>query len=120
MLIETYQVEEDDGRKVIHYNGFTWARQLYEELFHDTVVEKPYAATEGAFCYVEVGEDNFERACDEFERVKQYQYDMDEDELLSYESDWKLNGNHLHMDDVTQDTPCGMYWFDIDELFETI
>lgn len=112
MFIETYQVEEDDGSKVIHYNGFTWARQLYEGLVHGETVEKPYAATEGTFCYVEIGDENYRRACEEFERVKQYQYDMDEDELLYYEDDWKFDGGYLHMDDVTQETPCGAYWFE--------
>ena len=106
MFIETYQVEGEDGRKVIHYSGFTWARS--DDDF-------PYAATEGTSCCVEVGEDNYERACEAFEKVQQYQYDMDEGELLDYEFWWKSNGVHLHMDDVTQETPCGMYWFGLDE-----
>jgi len=106
MFIETYQVEEHGGRKVIYYNGYTHAR------FDD---ERPYGITEGAFCYVEVGDDNYERACERFEEVSQYQRDVaTADELLDYEADWKMH-EHLHMDDVTQDTPCGMYWFEIDE-----
>lgn len=105
MFIETYQVETNDGRKVIHYNGFTWARDD-DEL--------PFALTEGTFCYVEIGDSNYERACEEFERVTQYQHDMTLCELLDYEADCK-NGKHLHMDEVTQDTPCGYYWFELDE-----
>ena len=107
MFIETYQVEEEDGRKVIHYNGFTWARQ------DDNL---PYAATKGTFCYVEVGKDNYNRACEAFEKVQQYQQDFaSAGELLDYESDWKTQGVHLHMDYVTHETPCGMYWFGLDE-----
>ena len=102
MFIETYQVEQQDGRKVIHYNGYTCGL--------------PCRAIEGSFCYVEIGDDNYRRACDEFEKVDQYVtvFDTDDEELLVYEDDWKKHG-HLHMDDVTQDTPCGMYWFEIDE-----
>ena len=110
MFIETYQVEERDGRKVIHYNGFSWARQ--DDDF-------PYAMTEGSFCYVEIGEENYRRACEAFELVQQCQEDFaNADELLDAESCWKRMGNHLHMDDVTQDTPCGMYWFELDEDWE--
>lgn len=109
MFIETYQVEEHDGRKFIHYNGYTWARQV------DDDDDKWYAATEGTFCCVEIGEDNYKRACEELELVNQYQYDMTEAELLDYEFSWKVYGEHLHMDDVTQNTPCGMYWFELDE-----
>lgn len=115
MFIETYQVEEHDGRKVIHYNGFTWARQLWEGIVNGNEVEKEYAVTEGAYCFVEIGDGNYERACEALELVKQYVYDMDEGETLDYEFHWKSNGEHLLMDDVTQDTPCGMYWFEVDE-----
>lgn len=111
MFIETYQVEMQDGRKVIHYNGFTWARGLYEGIVNGRRCDKSFAATEGTFCYVEVGDDNYERACAEFEDVKQYVYELDEGELLAYEGEWKPHPR-LHMDDVTPDTPCGMYWFE--------
>ena len=107
MYIETYTVEDHDGDKVIHYNGFTWAR------FDDDL---PYSFTVGAFCYVEIGEDNYRRACEAFESVQQYQDDFaTADALLDVEDYWKRVGNHLHMDEVTHDTPCGMYWFKLDE-----
>lgn len=105
MFIETYHVEEYGGQKYIHYNGYTWMRQ------DDDSEGKCYAATEGTGCYIPVGEDNYRRACEAFELVKQYQYDMTEGELLDYECGWKAN-EYLHMNDVAQDTPCGSYWFE--------
>ena len=99
-FIDTYQVEYMDGRKIIHYNSFTWERD------DDRL---PYAVTKGCWCYVEIGEDNYKRALEKFDLVKQYQYDMTLEELLEYEAKWKCE-EHLHMDEVTQDTPCGLYW----------
>ena len=99
MFIETYQVEEFDGRKIIHYNGYTCGL--------------PCRAIEGSFCYIGIGESNYERACEEFENVQQYVTEMDDEELLDYEFSWKIH-ERLHMNDVTMDTPCGLYWFDMD------
>ena len=99
MFIETYQVEEFDGRKIIHYNGYTCGL--------------PCRAIEGSFCYIGIGESNYERACEEFENVQPYVTEMDDEELLDYEFSWKIH-ERLHMNDVTMDTPCGLYWFDMD------
>lgn len=115
MFVEMYQVEELLGRKIIHYNGYTWARGLYEGLVHGNRCNKSFAATEGTFCYIEVGDDNYIRACEEFERVQQYINELDEEELLEYEDEWKSRGSYLHMDAVTHETPCGFYWFELDD-----
>lgn len=104
MPIETYQVERVDDRKVIHYNGYSWPRESGEKL--------PYAFTEGTFCFVEIGAENFGRACERFAEVHQYQADLDVEQLIEIESFWKTRGRRLHMDAVTQETPCGMYWFE--------
>lgn len=106
MFIEMYQVEEVKGVKFIHYNGFTHFR--YDD-------DRPYGATEGAFCYVPIGENNYERACMAFELCAQYETEFESaEELIEFEDSWK-NGVHLHMDEATQETPCGLYWFELDE-----
>lgn len=107
MFIEMYQVEMQGLRKVIHYHGFTHARM------DDG---KPFGATEGTFCYVEIGDGNYRRACEEFELVQQYEREFGTaEELAEYEDGVNGPRNYLHMDDVTQDTPCGIYWFELDE-----
>lgn len=109
MFIEIYRVEKTnlfDG-KAIHYNGFTSA--TWDDEF-------PFAATEATGCFVEIGDDNYERACDEFELCQQYgRYFRTAEELIEYEDSAKHGFNYLHMDHVTQDTPCGTYWFELDD-----
>ena len=113
MFVECYRVVEHNGEKVIDYEGYTWARQLWEDE-PDAVNGLWYAFTFCKECIVPIGERNYERSCAAFELAQQYQEDMTEGELLDFECDVK-RGTYLHMDDVTQDTPCGPYWFEIDE-----
>lgn len=113
MFVECYSVIERDGKKAIDYEGFTWARQLMEG-DPDDAAGLWYAFTSCRECIVPIGERNYERACEAFEVARQYQEDMTEAELLDFECDVK-SGVHLHMDEVTQDTPCGMYWFELDD-----
>lgn len=113
MYVECYSVVERDGEKVIDYEGYTWARQLMEGE-PDDEAGLWYAFSSCKECIVPIGENNYERSWAAFELAQQYQEDMTEAELLDFECDVK-RGTHLHMDDVTQDTPCGSYWFELDE-----
>lgn len=113
MFVEIYRVVAQDGGKAIDYKGYTWARQIAEG-GHDDLAGLWYAFTSCRECVVPIGERNYERACDMFDTTRQYQQDMTEAELLDFECDVK-RGGHLHMDEVTQDTPCGAYWFELDE-----
>lgn len=114
MFIEFYCVVDNGGEKAIDYEGYTWARMLAEDE-PDAIAGLWYAVTFSyKECIVPIGERNYERACEEFDLARQFQEDMTEAKLLDFECDVK-SGTHLHMDEVTQDTPCGRYWFELDE-----
>lgn len=107
--IDNYTIEVVGGRKVIHYNGFTWPNEGGIE--HDDTVPD-YLADEMTFCYVPVSEYSKERLVSEMERVKQYQYPLaTEDDVREY-----LEGaEHLPLNEVNEDTPEGSYWCYIEE-----
>lgn len=116
MSLETYQVEEHDGRKVIHYNGYFWCDA------EPDVDGYTWRLEEGTWCglggrgseiaYVDAIEGSImEFVMEQFEMVQQYGGGISDEEAEEGIAWWKENGMELHMDDVTPDTPCGLYWF---------
>ena len=116
MEFEMYQVEELDGRKVIHYNGFIW---------HDDDPDEDgftWRVEEGTWCglggrgsevaYVDgIEGSNLDFVMRQFERVQQYGGGIPDEEADERMMAWREDGTELHMDLVTVDTPCGTYWF---------
>ena len=120
MSFETYQVEEHDGRKVIHYNGYFWGGD--EEPNEDGVM-CTWRCEEGTWCglggrgseiaYVDAIEgSNMDFLMEQFEMVQQYGGVITDGEYEEATAWWRAEGSELHMDNVTVDTPCGMYWFE--------
>lgn len=127
MTRELYQVEEDDNGKYIHYNGFLWQRDnAMGECDEKTGEPLDYALTEGSGCYAYLRdiekafwiEDEAHRISDfideKFSEVVQYQTDMGETEYNESMSSW-AQCPYLDIDEVTQDTPCGMYYYDVED-----
>lgn len=121
MCIEIYAVEEHDGRKVIHYDGFLWAGE--KEPNHDGIMctwRREYGKWCGlggdlhdTIAYV----DSIEGSKAEFilylfETVQQYGGLITDDEYDDEIAWLKEGGTELHMDDVTPETPCGLYWYE--------
>ena len=107
--IDNYTIEMVGGRKVIHYNGFTWENEHAIE--HDGVIPD-YLADEMTFCFIPVGEYSKERLADEMAVVTQYQYPLaTADDVRRY-----LSGlEHLPLSEVCEDTPLGSYWCYLEE-----
>ena len=113
--IDNYSIEVVDGRKVIHYNGFTWLNQVHwpdEVPFECDGPAPEYVAEEMTFCYVPLKEYDKERLASEMELVQQYQYPLaTEKDVLEY-----LEGAvHLPLNEVDEDTPLGSYWCYLEE-----
>lgn len=117
--IEMYQVEEYEGRKVIHYNGYFWKDA--EEPNEDGVLCS-WRIEEGTWCglggrdselaYVDSIEGSImDFIAEQFEMVQQYGGLITDEEHDEYARSWCEDAEYLRMDDVTVDTPCGMYWF---------
>ena len=116
MSIEMYTVEMDGGQKVMSYDGYFWGGE-------ETVRE------DGAVCYwrfdycnkrcivpvSEKGADGlglFDLLMLEYEKYPQYSDPMTDEEHDDDAARIKEQRIELDADDVTQDTPCGMYWFE--------
>lgn len=117
--IEMYQVEELEGRKVIHYNGYLW---LGEEALDEDGVACSWRIDEGTWCglggrgseiaYVDAIEGSIsDFVFAQFELVQQYGGIITDEEHDEYARGWCEDAEYLPMDDVTVDTPCGAYWF---------
>ena len=111
MLRELYRIEDVDGRKAIHYHGFLWDDG-----------DGPHVE-EAAFCglggrgtpvaYIDsIQGSKYAFMCDLLEQVHQYGGPIPDEDMDGYIAAW--GGRELHMDDVTCDTPCGAYWFDVE------
>lgn len=110
MCIETYSVELLDNRKVIHYNGYFWHG---EGTWH---VEEGSGCGLGArgseIAYVDsIDGSNYDFLWSQFELVQQYGGPISDEEYEDSASWWRENATELDMDDVTVDTPCGLYWY---------
>lgn len=105
---DLYSIEMNDGRKVIHVNGY----------FYDACgdEEKPIRHVEACWCYVDIEElvqvEDRQDAVDEaFSYCKQYIADLTNEEAQE-QLDHYFNGNppsRLCYSDITLDTPCGDY-----------
>jgi len=117
--IEMYQIEEHDGRKVIHYNGWFWLGDEEEDGDGNLCT---WRIEEGTWCglggrgseiaYVDSIEGSkFDFIMAQFELVQQYGGPISDEEHDDYARSWCEDAGFLPMDDVTADTPCGAYWF---------
>lgn len=107
---EFYSIEQHNDGKFVHYFGFVDADGGYETGYRHT------AMTGCMFNVNEVPTNffPFDYAEHLAESVTQYLQDLNESEY------WNMVRNvegctYLHMDNVGEDTPCGMYYFDSDE-----
>ena len=102
---ETYNVEVIEGRKYVHYNGYTFEGA-------EDVPGKPWRAVEFRWLYVDVAETLAKRksiadACKELsERRVQDWHDLTEAEA----ADYSAGATRLALDEVTEETPCGSYF----------
>lgn len=118
MIFEMYTVEMDGGRKVVSYDGFIWDGE--------ETVREDGAACHWRFdycnkrCAVPVSEKGadgmglFDLLMLEYEKYPQYSDPMTDEEHDGVIANMKEHRVELGADDVTLDTPCGMYWFDGD------
>jgi len=108
--IEMYWVEEIDGRKVIHYNGYLW----YDDgTWHEEEGSGCGLGGRGSeVAYVDAIEGSiYDFVWKQFERVQQYGGPITDEEHEAYARGWCENATYLPMDEVTVDTPCGTYWY---------
>ena len=114
--METYSVEMLMGRKVVHYNGYYWHDgEPTEEGFTWRIEEGcgcglGSRGSEVAFVDEHAG-NMAEFIWEQFELVQQYGGGISDEEASDGMAWWRENGTELHMDDVTVDTPCGLYWY---------
>jgi hypothetical protein len=107
--IDNYNICLIDGRKVIHYNGFTRSNEGGTEF--DGAIPK-YLAEEMILCYVPVDEYSAERLALEMEAVTQYLYPLTtENDVTNY----LIGATHLPLREVNEKTPCGDYWCYLEE-----
>lgn len=121
MGIDIYEVEERGGRKVIHYNGFLWEGDIEP---NDEGIMCSWRREYGKWCGI--GGDMYDTIAyvDEIDGSKvsfvvdwlfalcQQYGGLISDQEYEDELVWlKECGTELHMDDVTADTPCGLYWY---------
>ena len=117
--IEMYQVEEIQGRKVIHYNGYFWYDGAEQ---NDDGAMCSWRIEEGTGCglgsrgsevaYVdEIKGDKYDFIWEQFEFVQQYGGLITDEEHEAYARSWCENAEYRPMNEVTVDTPCGMYWY---------
>lgn len=105
-VLEHYAIQEFRGRKVIYYGGFYW---YGEGSWHEECAKSCLAYID------EIDGDVYEYMTSLFENCQQYGGEIS-DEYFKENSEWWYRcGKELHMSCVTQDTPCGDYWF---ELYE--
>jgi hypothetical protein len=107
--IDNYIIEVVDGRKVIHYNGFTWPNEGSIE--HDGKVPG-YLADEMTWCFIPVSEYRKGRLDEEMALVQQYQYPLDTREDVAR---YLKGAEHLPLREANEDTPCGEYWCYLEE-----
>lgn len=126
MSIEIYQVEMHDGRKVIHYDGFIGDYCGPNE----DGVECGWSIEEGCGCGIgggfgpdgwgefafvdEIQGSKYEFVFDLFERVQQFGGPITDEEYAELVADLKESAVELDMESVTVDTPCGMYWYELE------
>ena len=114
--MDCYVIEDDNGRKCIHYEAFSY---IYEDVVDDDDLEwvkgkYPTAAIDNdtffvrthelTFCYVPVSEYSRERLDLEQGEVQQY-IDLTPLELAE-----DFPGEYLPLREVNEDTPYGIYW----------
>ena len=104
--VDTYSIEEHEGRKYVHYNGYTFTEG------EEHVPGKPWRAVEFSFLYVDVAETlaegkSVKDACyGKAEGWKQYWEDLTEEEAAECYAD----AVRLPLGEVTEETPCGRYY----------
>ena len=117
--IDMYQVEEDDGRKVIHYNGYFW---IGDEVEKENGEKCIWRIEEGTWCglggrgseiaYIDAIEGSIsEFIYEQFAIVQQYGGPISDKEHEVYARGWCEDAEYLPINEVTVDTPCGAYWF---------
>lgn len=107
-----YIIEQgDNGKKVIHMQGniyYNDEKECYEHaewvfLYIEIPEAKQMISTNNFYDYVDVRIRYFENITEEIAAVRIENY-FDEQP-----------GKHLNIADITEDTPCGCYWFDREE-----
>lgn len=108
-----FSVSTLDGWKWVKYQGFTWSKSDGEFPYACTTVDDCYFCISGGNAY-----SNSERMAMLAGRRRQYQEDMSEREFFRCNSMFygsRMCGEHLHVDDVDENTPDGDYWFESGE-----
>lgn len=101
-----YQIEEQDGKKVVHIMGWFWPLDQDEE--------KNCRLTEYTFFIVPLDEFitwTHDQYCEAEEKIKQYVSDLTEEEAIDAMCHF-YNGNPptpLRYKELTMQTPCGCY-----------
>lgn len=113
---EFYSVfTDDDGRKIIKYQGFTWCRPCSDDGLD-------YACTEVCWCFVDVGNVGPEEDIRDViafcaEGCTQYQEDMDERSFYKVNATFfnGTSGIELDVREVDDNTPDGNYYYEVVE-----
>lgn len=98
-----YQVEEIDGKKMIHDDGYYYNAE--------DGTDTPYRRLQYTFLYLDpekLGEDDmyYDR---EQEKVKQYIEDLSEEDCIRMLREDMKEAIHFPIQEVTDETPCGWY-----------
>ena len=119
MSFEMYTIELDGDQKVMSYDGYFW---IGEEEIRDDGAECHWRFDYcNKWCAVPVSENGadglglFDLLMLEYEKYPQYSDPVTDDEHAEDVAYMKEHRTELDADDVTEDTPCGMYWFETRE-----
>lgn len=107
---EIYLVEGTGDKKVIHVSAYVWPRSDGDG----------YTITEYTFLYIPLAEmvrmddeQLWDYINDMEANVKQYERDVSAEEAKDYiDNAWGM-AKRLDYKDLTEDTPCGVYWAEV-------
>lgn len=116
MSYEMYTVEMDGDKKVISYDGYYW---VGEEEIRDDGAECCWRFDYcNKRCAVPVSAERdcglslFDLLMLEYEHYPQYSDPLTDEECAESIALMKKRGTELDADEVSENTPCGSYWFE--------
>jgi len=117
MSFEMYTIEMDGDEKVIVYDGYYWVgeKEIRDEDGAECYYRFDYC---NKWCAIPVSEEDgcglglFGLLMLEYEKCPQYSEPLTDEEYDERIALMKEHSTELDADEVTEDTPCGAYWFE--------
>lgn len=116
MSYEMYTVEMDGNQKAMSYDGYYW---IGEEEIREDGAECHYRFDYcNKWCAIPVTEECdcglglFDLLMLEYEKYPQYSEPLTDEEYAENVALMKEHSTELNADEVSENTPCGSYWFE--------